>query len=178
MGVLGISSACGPALGEDDGSGAGEEAGAETRAATSEDGATDMASTTGAGETGAATTAVTSGGRSESESTGDGCRGFGPDCVEGEVGGACGDILFPPECNDGVWSCPVGTVSPFDCSCYFLEGLLCLEGPPQQCGAMVDAVCEDGWVCPRGSTPAEECADAGSSGGTDGGSTGDTSTGG
>ena len=103
------------------------------------------------------------------------CEGLGPDCVEGSDG-ICGDILFPPECGeDGVWRCRPGTVSPFECRCFYLAGLWCREGSPEACGETVDALCEDGWVCPPGAIPAEECLDGSTESGSDtGGTTGTT----
>ena len=167
---------CGPSIEDTDGGGDG---GTETQTPASDDGGSGMATTLNGG-TGAGSTETSTGGGTDvgsgGGSVGEACSGDGPDCVEGRPGGACGDILFPPECDGGVWRCPVGTTSPWDCACYYLEGLWCREGPPEDCSAMVDALCEDGWVCLRGSTPASDCIEEGSSSGSSDRSTGGSST--
>jgi len=56
-------------------------------------------------------------------------------CVGGTPGGQCGDALLVPECINGQWACPQGTIPTSQCAC------LGLPAPGCSCTT-------NGWECP------------------------------
>ena len=63
------------------------------------------------------------------------CIGRPASCASGTPGGSCGDALSPPECVDGSWRCPSGTIPITMCAC--------IGRPPGACTCTAG-----GWVCP------------------------------
>ncbi len=63
------------------------------------------------------------------------CEGRPAGCATGTAGGACGDALVGPDCVDGAWRCPSGTIPVTQCAC--------LGRPPGACFCA-----STGWQCP------------------------------
>lgn len=63
------------------------------------------------------------------------CIGRPAACASGTAGGSCGDALSSPECVDGSWRCPSGTIPVTLCAC--------VGRPPGACTCT-----SGGWVCP------------------------------
>jgi hypothetical protein len=63
------------------------------------------------------------------------CIGRPAACASGTAGGSCGDALTPPDCVDGAWRCPSGTIPMTLCAC--------IGRPPGACTCTAG-----GWVCP------------------------------
>ena len=62
------------------------------------------------------------------------CIGRPAACASGTAGGSCSDALSPPECVDGSWRCPSGTIPITMCAC--------IGRPPGACTCTAG-----GWVC-------------------------------
>ena len=63
------------------------------------------------------------------------CIGRPAACASGTAGGSCGDALTGPDCVDGSWRCPSGTIPVTLCAC--------IGRPPGACTCTAG-----GWVCP------------------------------
>ncbi len=45
------------------------------------------------------------------------CPTTAPTCLMGTVGGLCGDAVAVPNCTNGAWHCPAGTIESTQCAC-------------------------------------------------------------